>query len=147
MNRLVQVVNEARQYKEQLLQSMVDEYRCKAAEVLTKYFRDPTNDDTANFVAVEVADIDYTDGIVTVGRLQNLYVETSDEPFRDTDFIPIKDFSPLGAVNVLTSNLSPAHVEPFIRQLEKNGFSTQYMCYLRKDPAYKGYGLCPFFRV
>ena len=139
MERLVQVVKEARKSNEFILNKMAEDYIHKASEVLKKFVEDPKNTGY-KFLAVDIVDIDYLQGEVTVGNhVWTLFRPNPTEP--EDLFIDVDEMSDY----VLKSEYCPEEVSPFIDQLKRKGF--KHLMYM-KDEKVNGYcGLYPFIEV
>lgn len=140
MERLIQIVKEERRNHEELFSKMAEDYIAKASEVLKKYVTRPQNDGY-RFLAVEVKDINFSDGTVKVG---SVWSSIDSSPDKDNVFNKAENYIGSGE-DVLESSLLPEEVSPFIEQLKKRGF--KYVMYM-EDTNFDGLrGLYPFFEI
>lgn len=140
MERLIQIVKEERRNHEELFSKMAEDYIAKASEVLKKYVTNPEYDGY-RFLAVEVKDINFSEGTVKVG---GVWSSIDSSPDNDNCFVRAEKYIGTGE-DVLESSLLPEAVSPFIEQLKKRGF--KYVMYM-KDTNFDGlHGLYPFFEI
>ena len=123
MERLIQIVKEERRNHEELFSKMAEDYIAKASEVLKKYVTNPENDGY-RFLAVEVKDINFSEGTVKVGSVLS---SIDSSPDKDDIFGRAEKYIGSGE-DVLESSFLPEAVSPFIEQLKKRGF--KYVMYM-----------------
>ena len=140
MERLIQIVKEARRNHEELFSKMAEDYIAKASEVLKNYVTKPENDGY-RFLAVEVKDINFSEGTVKVG---SVWSSIDSSPDKDDIFDRAENYIGSGD-DVLESSFLPEEVNPFIEQLKKRGF--KYVMYMEDESFYGYRGLYPFFEI
>lgn len=124
MERLMNIVEEERRAFEKKLSQMAEDYISKACKALKEYFEEYSLDSWFLIrFAVEITDINYSEGTVEVGDVwaENDYDYDNNSYLFDS-LVPAEEMKDRYA-DVLKSKIESYMVEPFIEELYTYGFT------------------------